>query len=559
MKEELPQLSDYVVTVRRRKLWALGVFTIAVLASLYMAFGVAPTYRSDATILIEGQEIPEDFVQSTVTGYADERIQVIGQRVMTRGNLISLIERHNLFPEERDGTPIEVIAARMRDAIFLETVQINVLDQSRGRSYPVTIAFNIAFEYFSPEVTYDVATELSELFLLENARNRTELASETSIFLDAEANDLLEEISALETKMAAFKQENRNTMPELSELNMQLMERTEDELDQIERDIRGLREQRELLLAQLSTTSTTTPLVSTAGEAILTAEERLSYLQSQYLSLSSVYSADHPDLVRIEREIRSLTGGSSPVSSSALSTELTAREAELSETRQRYSPSHPDVRRLEAIVTDLRSRLAASLEGPQNNVSTPTNPVYIQLRVQLDGVNRELTALGAQARDLRAEAIDYRERLVTTPQIEREWLSLTREYDLAVAKYQEIRSQLTAATRAVSLEASQKGERFTLIDPPRVSSEPVRPNRPITLFVGMIFALTGSAAIIALLEALDGTVRSSTDVRSLIDAPPLAVIPYVQNSRDKSLLRLKRLAVGAAFGCAGIAAAIIVT
>jgi uncharacterized protein involved in exopolysaccharide biosynthesis len=59
---------------------AFGV--VLMLALLLAAFWPA-TYRSTGTILIEQQEIPEDFVRSAVSSYADQRVQVISQRVMT--------------------------------------------------------------------------------------------------------------------------------------------------------------------------------------------------------------------------------------------------------------------------------------------------------------------------------------------------------------------------------------------------------------------------------------------------------------------------------------------
>ena len=51
-----------------------------------------PVYRSTATILIKEQEIPQEFVRSTVTSFADERIQVISQQVMTRSTLLEFLK-----------------------------------------------------------------------------------------------------------------------------------------------------------------------------------------------------------------------------------------------------------------------------------------------------------------------------------------------------------------------------------------------------------------------------------------------------------------------------------
>ena len=69
---------------------AIGAAVIFVLAALLAAL-LPPSYRSSATILIQEQEIPQELVRSTITSFADERIQVISQEVLARSVLLELI------------------------------------------------------------------------------------------------------------------------------------------------------------------------------------------------------------------------------------------------------------------------------------------------------------------------------------------------------------------------------------------------------------------------------------------------------------------------------------
>ena len=101
MDEQVQDFGDYLAILKRRK-WQLIVpavllSIVAVLAALL----IPAMYRSTATILIEQQEIPVDLVRTTVTSFADQRIQVISQRVMTSRNLSAIIERYNLYPDLR--------------------------------------------------------------------------------------------------------------------------------------------------------------------------------------------------------------------------------------------------------------------------------------------------------------------------------------------------------------------------------------------------------------------------------------------------------------------------
>jgi len=47
-----------------------------------------------STIFIEGQEIPIDFVKTTVTGFAGQRLQTINQRIMSSTKLLEIINRY---------------------------------------------------------------------------------------------------------------------------------------------------------------------------------------------------------------------------------------------------------------------------------------------------------------------------------------------------------------------------------------------------------------------------------------------------------------------------------
>jgi succinoglycan biosynthesis transport protein ExoP len=88
---------DYLEIVRRRK-WSLilPALFIFLLAGI-VALALPSIYQSQSTILIEEQEIPTDFVMTTVTGYAEQRIQQINQRIMSFSRLMDIIQRFDLY------------------------------------------------------------------------------------------------------------------------------------------------------------------------------------------------------------------------------------------------------------------------------------------------------------------------------------------------------------------------------------------------------------------------------------------------------------------------------
>ena len=148
-------LKDYQSVFRRRGGLFLTVAGALLTVGIAIAFGLSPVYQSQGLILVEQQEVPEHLVRSTVTGYADERLRMITQRVMTRDILVGLIDKYGLYPDLDDAEQNERVADMRRD-IRVETVQSDMLLREISRA-ETTIAFTVAFLYRDPVVARSVA------------------------------------------------------------------------------------------------------------------------------------------------------------------------------------------------------------------------------------------------------------------------------------------------------------------------------------------------------------------------------------------------------------------
>src|SRR5215471_16096016 len=99
---------------RRRKWPAILIFAAVCTGAMSVAMFLPNVYQSTATILVERQQVPEAFVQSTVTSGIDVRLQTITQQVLSRSRLESLINRFGLYSERLQVTSLEEVIARMR-------------------------------------------------------------------------------------------------------------------------------------------------------------------------------------------------------------------------------------------------------------------------------------------------------------------------------------------------------------------------------------------------------------------------------------------------------------
>src|SRR5690349_19329394 len=104
--------SYYWQLLKRRWLYFLLPFVAVVVGGVGVALLLPPTYLAEGKVLVQSQQIPSELVRSTVTSAAQERIQVIQQRTMTRENLIAIADKFKLFPDKRAlMSPTELVDA----------------------------------------------------------------------------------------------------------------------------------------------------------------------------------------------------------------------------------------------------------------------------------------------------------------------------------------------------------------------------------------------------------------------------------------------------------------
>lgn len=417
-----------------------------------------------------------------------------------------------------------------------------------------TIAFSLAFNGENPEQVQKVANELTTLYLQENIKTRASKAQETLTFLSDEATRLNKQIEDLEKRLAEFKARHADNLPELQPLLREQITRAERDITDTETQIRSLEDRRFYLQGQLGQ-------LDPYGQDIQTSPgARLKALRTEYATAVARYSADHPDVLRLKREIESLERETGQVNTrDALLEQIATLKTELASVREKYSAEHPDVVRLQRQIDALEADLAKTPTGGGTDTRrSPDNPAYVTLQAQLNSTDNEIQSLRSKRTELEKKRAEYEQRLTTMPQIEGEFRNLTRDLENATAKYQEIKAKQMQAQVAQQLESESKGERFTLIDPPILPEEPIKPNRPAILFLSFVFALGAGIGYAAVAESIDTTVRGSRGVLATLQVAPLAVIPYLAtDSETAAQRRYRRMLVLGALGVVLLAVVLV--
>ncbi len=536
IEEDVKGPRDYLDAMKRRR-WRLIVpaFLVVIIAAV-VAVSIPAVYESTATVLIEEPEVPREFIQSTITSFAAQRLQVIQQRVMTTQNLVSIINKFDLFKDERRQKPISEIANGFRENISMDLVSAEVIDPRSGQSMQATIAFNISYQDSSRRVAQQVASELVSLYLNENLRDRREKAAETTGFLAEEARRLGQLVGEVENKISEFKQRNAGQLPEQLELNLGLIRRAEGDLADTIRRIQLLEERKVALQSELSQLSPHGAR-TIDGETVLSPPERLKALQTKLISMQGVYGRSHPDVMKMRREITALkkeTGGTTDVND--LKSKLQLANQSLAATRKKYGPKHPDVVNLEKQIASLKVAIrdAGSSTSDGSLAPKPDNPAYIMAQTQLKTLDSQVRSLVRQQAEIRKSLKAQEARVLKIPEAEREYLTLKRDYDNAYIKYKEVKAKQLQAQLAQSLETERKSERFSLIEPPQLPLKPVRPNRIAILFIGLVFAGAAGVGNVFLAETMDETVYGSKQLASIVGHQPMVVVPLIKRKSART-------------------------
>jgi uncharacterized protein involved in exopolysaccharide biosynthesis len=196
----LRQPAYYLGLLRRRWPYFFIPFVSVLLVGGAAIYLWPATYSSEGKILVQSQQIPTELVRPTVTSAAQERIQVIEQRTMTRDNLLAIVDKFKLFPERRALMSPTQLVELMKKSIKIEPVA-QQLAFTRGSQNP-TIIFTVGFEYSDPQNAARVANELVTRILDLDLRDRTSRATDTTKFLAREAERLQNESNLIDAKLA---------------------------------------------------------------------------------------------------------------------------------------------------------------------------------------------------------------------------------------------------------------------------------------------------------------------------------------------------------------------
>lgn len=515
------------------------------LVTAIVAVALPPIYRSKAVIVIEAQQIPDEYVKSTITSYAEQRLEMITQEILKYSTLLKIIDEFGLYPEYREKGDIGSAVNEMQEAVQIEPISSKVGLKS------ATLAFNLSYENKDPQKAFAVADRLSKLYLQKETEKRESQAANTTRFIEAELENLKRQIDAHEKKLSEFKQRNIGELPGSTAANTSTLQRLERELDQTNARIRTLQDRKIYLKGQLANIEPLKPIQTDSGKVASNPQERLKALRLELIRLRSRLSDKHPDVRKLKQEISELENQTGSVDSAVVKVkQLRALRTQLAELKASKGAKHPDVINLSKEVDNLSrqvDKLLTDKSISEVSEQRPDNPLYIDLRTQIVSADAEIKNLKEDVEKLNALIDDYQKKIEHAPIVEKEYNELTLDYANAKQRYNEVLNKLLQARVAQQMENQQQGERFSITDAAYLPTRPSKPNRLAILLLGFVLGSGAGLGAAAFKEATDHTIKSGRDINAFEGLELLTEMPYTPTVEERQHFMHKRLYMAAGF------------
>jgi uncharacterized protein involved in exopolysaccharide biosynthesis len=308
---------NYIPRILWERKWLVIVpFVLFSVAGIVTAFVLPRIYRSSATLLVESQELPSALVTSPINTIIDQRIAKIREQVLSRGDLIQLIEQNNLYEKERRSKPLSSIVTQMQEATKLDAVSGDIGGgaQQGGTN---TIAFTMSYDYADPAKAQAVMQSFVSRFLEIDATTMAAQANNTVDFLQDQASKLTSEINGIESQITSIKARNGTT---LATNGMVMPANTGSYSAQIAQ----LQSENRQLMAQVQRSGGKDPLVQQAESALVAAR--------------AVFAETHPDVIRAKsrlqqaKDIAASQGNSSD--NALIQSQIQANNAQIAQLQQ---------------------------------------------------------------------------------------------------------------------------------------------------------------------------------------------------------------------------------
>lgn len=313
-------------------------------------------------------------------------------------------------------------------------------------------------------------------------------------FLKEQMMDRQMKLQQAEARLAAFKFDNSETLPEIYRSNVTRLASLQDiydtrliELSAADRALDDLRKR----------LSGTNPLIGQLEEQIVS-------LSSELVSMKARYTEQHSLVKNTEAKLSRLRAERS---------ELLQVSTEVSDT---------DLNRL----FNIAMGQSGSLE------ETGQSPFLVSQMLRLQDAQSKKVTLEKEVEQIRLKIVQLNRGIARFGPVERKMQGLERDIRIAQGLYEKLAERYEMARVTGALGRFEAPERVKIVDAPYEPLWPDTPGSLLFVLAGLFGGMVLGISLATLAELFDQTVRSAHDLSHQLGLPVLARLSYIEGMAE---------------------------
>jgi polysaccharide chain length determinant protein (PEP-CTERM system associated) len=483
----------------QRRWIGLGVAWLSAIIGVIIVFRLPDKYEASARVYVDTQSLLQPLMAGmTVSPDAGQQVALLSRILLTRPNLERIIRKSDLDTSAGKNAP---------DLVDDTASSLTIARAGSGDN-----VYTIAFRYPDPRKARDVVQAALSTFI-EQSLSRTRIGTDSARkFLDDQIKDYEGRLRESEARVQGFRLKYMGLLGTSGRDYVSQMAGLTEQIKDTRVELRVAEQTRDSIRKQLED-QTQHPAAMSSRNVVVAVPELDARINEQRRQLDEMlrkYTDEHPDVVSTKRLL-----------------------GQLLEDRER----------------EIEARSRAAEKEPSNPLSG--DPVAQQLKVALNDADANVTTIRARLGEYDARYNQLRSSAETLPKIDMEFVQLNRDYEIQKRQYESLVTRRETASLTGKLEDAGVAE-FRIIDPPRVTPNPVAPNRPLLLGILVLVSLCAGLATSWLVSQARPTFHDGRALRDIAQRPLIGMISILPTHSLRAMRR--RSALLFAGGVSGLVA-----
>ncbi|GJQ59896.1 MAG: hypothetical protein SCALA701_26970 [Candidatus Scalindua sp.] len=460
-----------------RKKWFLIIPTLAFCAgSVFFAYNKPDVYESKCVLIVEKSKVLSNVLsERNVQLDARQLLQAVRERMLGWLSVTKVIKDVGLDEglNTNDLGALENVYRKILKKIKLHTKSHDFIE--------------ISYSGTNPEINFGVVNGLVSNFMEQSLKSSRSEARETLEFIGGDLERLKGVLDDSEREFRKFEEEHMNDLPGNENSVLPKFYTAKSELAEVSSEIVSLEEKLKFLEDRKATEKETITgeVIKVPNPKAEELKEQITDLEIEITMLSSKYYDEHPRIVQKKNELTYLE-------------KLMQEEAE-------------------EVVTEEK---------------IVNNPRYESMVEKDFNLRLELSSLKSRKKEMERTIEDFRPSVENIPELKQKLFELQMDYEINKKLYEQRLMQKSKAELVQEMSLDAKSNPFNIVEPPRISYEPLKGDKIKIIIMGTILGLGIGIGMIFGLEQIDTTFKSIEEMQEYLNIPAVGMIPSIVISTE---------------------------